>query len=409
MKYRTLRDFFEQRYLPDDLDGGNIDQRKRYRSAINRLAKFLDREPLIVDLTAANFRNFHAWLMDSGFAMKSRYNTQSSIRRLWRAAEDANAIAVSPPQRLYGRTPTKRPTPSDPRALLTLFRERYMPLRLLGRAISGIRQHEIVIGHFRRFLGREPVADDLTDEDISRFAAYLLSVRSQRHVTVNKSIDKILAQWRFLQRKGVVTTYPEIRKLSEPAIIPKCWLLDEIERLLMACRETEGTVAGVQASVWWQSLHFVIWDTGERIGAILGLRWDDVDLDAGWLTIRAELRKGKKKPIMRRLRAETLVLLRAMVLPSRELIFPWDRHYGQVWRCYKEIRKRAGLNVDRRSGFHRMRRSVASYFKQAGGDATELLDHSARSVTQAYLDPRIVTQVQAMDLLPPIGRKAASA
>jgi hypothetical protein len=56
-----------------------------------------------------------------------------------------------------------------------------------------------------------------------------------------------------------------------------------------------------------------------------------------------------------------------------------------------------------------MRRSVASYFKQAGGDATELLDHSARSVTQAYLDPRIVTQVQAMDLLPPIGRKAASA
>jgi integrase len=223
---------------------------------------------------------------------------------------------------------------------------------------------------------------------------------------VNKGLDKILAQWRFLQRKGIVSTYPEVRRLPEPTRIPKAWLTSEAERLLVACSETDGMIAGISAANWWYAIHLVIYDTGERIGAVLGLRWDDLDVDTGWLTIRAELRKGKKNPLMRKLRPGTLESLRAMILPKRDVIFAWDRNFTQLFPHYKKIRERAGLATDRRSGFHRMRRTVASYFKAAGGDATELLDHSARSVTQAYLDPRIVTQVQAMDLLPPIGRKA---
>jgi integrase len=46
-----------------------------------------------------------------------------------------------------------------------------------------------------------------------------------------------------------------------------------------------------------------------------------------------------------------------------------------------------------------MRRSVASHYEAAGGNATELLGHSSRSVTLAYLDPRIVPQQHAVDLL----------
>ena len=57
----------------------------------------------------------------------------------------------------------------------------------------------------------------------------------------------------------------------------------------------------------------------------------------------------------------------------------------------------------------RMRRSVASHYKAAGGDATELVDHTSRKVTQAYLDPRIVKRVQEMDLLPSIGQKGGDA
>lgn len=46
---------------------------------------------------------------------------------------------------------------------------------------------------------------------------------------------------------------------------------------------------------------------------------------------------------------------------------------------------------------------MASFYKQAGGDATELLDHSSSKVTKvSYLDPRIVIAQHAADLLPAV-------
>ena len=53
----------------------------------------------------------------------------------------------------------------------------------------------------------------------------------------------------------------------------------------------------------------------------------------------------------------------------------------------------------RRDKFHKIRRTVASYFKKAGGDATELLGHSGPEVTKAYIDKTIVGKVHASDLL----------
>jgi hypothetical protein len=42
---------------------------------------------------------------------------------------------------------------------------------------------------------------------------------------------------------------------------------------------------------------------------------------------------------------------------------------------------------------------VASHAEAAGMNATELLHHSTRKVTLAYLDPRIVKRPQAADVL----------
>jgi hypothetical protein len=46
-----------------------------------------------------------------------------------------------------------------------------------------------------------------------------------------------------------------------------------------------------------------------------------------------------------------------------------------------------------------MRKSTASHFTAAGGNATELLDHSSVRVTKKYLDKRIVGEQSAADLL----------
>ena len=180
--------------------------------------------------------------------------------------------------------------------------------------------------------------------------------------------------------------------------------MSEVERLLASCKQEPGSIAGVAASDWWVGIHLVIWDTGERIGAVTELRWSDLDLEERWLCIRAETRKGKKRGRMHRLNAGTVAHLRGMIEPKRQMLFPqpW-KHNTSLYSRYSRILRRAGLPTDQRSKFHRMRRTVASYFKAAGGDATELLDHTSRRVTQAYLDPRIIKETQASDLLPSIG------
>jgi len=50
----------------------------------------------------------------------------------------------------------------------------------------------------------------------------------------------------------------------------------------------------------------------------------------------------------------------------------------------------AGLPTDRRSKFHRIRRTVASAVAEAGGNPSEALDHASPKTTKRYLDPRIV-------------------
>lgn len=72
---------------------------------------------------------------------------------------------------------------------------------------------------------------------------------------------------------------------------------------------------------------------------------------------------------------------------------------GIIWRKIGEVLERAGLPTDSKSKFHRIRRTVASYYEAAGGNATELLGHSSRKITEKYLDRRIVARPQAIDRL----------
>lgn len=80
-------------------------------------------------------------------------------------------------------------------------------------------------------------------------------------------------------------------------------------------------------------------------------------------------------------------------------VFPWPYTDTYLWRKYEALLNRAGLPSDRAHKFHCVRKSVASYFEAAGGNATELLGHSSRRITRRYLDPRVVSPPQASDVL----------
>ena len=194
-----------------------------------------------------------------------------------------------------------------------------------------------------------------------------------------------------------MATWPTVTRIPEPVRIPVAWSREDLDRLFRAADTERLLISGVPSPSWWRTLHLVAWDTGERITALLGCCWSH--LSGEWLTIPAELRKGKRSDRAYRLAPQTLAALERIREPERPEIWPWPYHRSYLWIRYRIIRQRAGLPTDRRSAFHRIRRSVASHYEAAGGNATELLGHESRATTRAYLDPRIVETPQAVDLL----------
>ncbi len=214
-----------------------------------------------------------------------------------------------------------------------------------------------------------------------------------------KELSQLGALWRYAIRKRLLEDWPDVQPEKLPQRTPEAWTAADLEKLFAAIQKATGHIAEIPAAHWWEALHRILVCSAERISAVLELRWADVDLETGWVNFRAESRKGGRQDNPCRLNATAIEALQRIRQPERELVFPWPQHPSCLYYKYAAILKSAGLATDAKSKFHRMRRTVASHFEAAGGNATALLTHSNRKVTLAYLDPRIVKPPQAADLL----------
>lgn len=276
-----------------------------------------------------------------------------------------------------------------------LYREK----RLAMSPDSTIKQFEINLARFADYLGHEPTTGDLNDDAIQRVMAGMVRKDGLEPRTANKFRDNMLALWRFLCRRGELTRWPEVAGLIEPERDPVAWSREQLKLLFEVCERQTGDFDGVPANLWWHAIHSVAWDTAERIGGLLSLAWPDVDLHGRWVTIRAEGRKGKTADKTSRLHSNTARLLASIRLPRRNLVFVWPYNYAYLWTRYGKLLDEAGLPNDRRHKFHCLRKSSASYFEAAGGNAQRLLGHKDGRVTQKYLDPRVVNTQHAADVL----------
>lgn len=273
----------------------------------------------------------------------------------------------------------------------------YTPLR--GVCARTQKLYRYTIAAFGEHLGREATVDDLEELTVARFLSARL--REKAVATAAKDRTQIRALWEFAARRGLTNgRWPQIRPIRVPERVPRCWLTDEMQRLLVAAGERQGSISGVPAGAFWRAALLTLYDTGERCAALLSLEWPDVS-PAG-ITFRAEGRKGQTRDIYRPISAETWQAIDAIRGP-RKLVFEWDRCYTNLWRHLGKICEAAGLPNDRLSKFHRIRKTTASYAAAGGLDAQRLLDHASPVTTRRYLDPRVVRAPSAPDVLPAVG------
>jgi integrase len=282
--------------------------------------------------------------------------------------------------------------------LLALFDNFYQPLMLRNGSDGTLGLYRTCIGHLGEFLGRRPQVRDLNDNTLGRYAAYRRAL-PRAATTVNGELAKLRALWNFACKRGVLQLWPTIEDEPEPVRVPLAWTQEELERLWQSCRSVGGVVGSIPASDFWYALALVLWDTGERIGAVMKVGWSNLDTHGGWLAVPAELRKGGVKERVYRIHGDTMMALLRLRRPRQKHIFVWPLAPTYLWQKWSDILSSAGLPNDRRSKFHRIRRSHASHAESLGLNATELLGHESRRTTMLYLDPRIVTRKHATDVL----------
>jgi integrase len=175
-------------------------------------------------------------------------------------------------------------------------------------------------------------------------------------------------------------------------------MADELAQVRQAIESERRPVGRYKGPDFWLALFLVCWDTGERITPILALDWNAVDLRHRWIRFDASTRKGGRADNMLPIATDTAAALKKL-RPFDGRVFKWPYAPTYIYHRLGKIMERAGLPNDRLHKFHCFRKSTASHYEAAGGNATELLKHSSRRVTKAYLDPRIVRPTPAVELL----------
>lgn len=284
--------------------------------------------------------------------------------------------------------------------------ERYAVLQNLSDRTVVLYGH--TLDRFRDHLGHEPTLDDLDDMVVAGFLRWrAVTPHKYRKVSAasvakDKSQLTALANWaakkRLKRSNGEPVEFLSLPRSRKIRHAPQAYTADEVGKLIRMARQRQGTITGQPAGWWWSTLLYTAWQTAERIGALLALKWADVDTEGRTVLFRAETRKGRCEDLQRAITDDLAQLLAERRLADRELVWAWDRQYTSLWPSLKLMCERAGV---RGTGFHRLRKASASYVALGGGDATQHLGHSSSEMTrQHYLDPRITASKHAVDFLP---------
>ena len=220
-----------------------------------------------------------------------------------------------------------------------------------------------------------------------------------------KSVNNHLAVLRKLLNLAV-----EYKKLpSAPKV--KALRIGEQDFDFLSFEETERFVAATPPE--WTTMILVALKTGLRIGELLALKWEDLDLRAGKLIVKRTLWQGKEgspKGGRRRevpLSKQTVKLVQA----HRHLIGPYlftrpdgSHHtHNQLQDLIPRICKLAGL--PKRLTWHDLRHTFASHLVMKGRSLVEvqqLLGHTTIAMTMRYahLSPEVKRDaVEALDSL----------
>jgi site-specific recombinase XerD len=175
----------------------------------------------------------------------------------------------------------------DITSLGTSFRRSLRASNLSERTIRTYMEAVDLFGRFLATTGMPTKVTDIHREHIESWIEHLLSL--WKPATANNRFRALQAFWKWAVEEGEVTTNPmsKMRPPKVPEYLPPVLSDAELRALLEACNGTSFEDRRDTAILR------VMIDTGCRVAELAGLRVDDVDLDAGEITVMGKGRRER--------------------------------------------------------------------------------------------------------------------
>jgi integrase len=371
--------------------------------AVRRVTKaVVDRLPISGVVWDADVRGFgvRRQQRDASYVLKVRVGTRQRFLTIGRhGAPWTPETARREARRLLGEIAAGR-DPADARAArkrsptFSEFADRYLSAHVLvsKKPRSAAEDRRNLLRHILPAFGRRLIIE-ITSADGAKFQAS----KSATPIAANRCLALMSHMFNMAERWGLrpprsnpcehVAKYPE--RARERMLSP-----EELARLgsALATASTGDPSSlghlpsGRQPREDWRAIAVVklLIFTGARLSEVLGLRWEQVDLQRG--IARLSDSKTGSKTIY--LTEPALEVLRAVPrFDNSPFVLPGDRngtHYSGVQKAWRRIRALAGLQDVR---LHDLRHTHASEAVSAGESlyiVGKILGHTHAATTQRY-------------------------
>jgi integrase len=283
------------------------------------------------------------------------------------------------------------------------FRSEYRDRVLAGRSRPTRIKAELTLDHFERIIKPQRLASIKT-QHVDEFIAERRKEPGQKKrsivspATVNCDLRHIKAALRVAHEWGYLPNVPKFRMEKEPGKLATYVTGDHFAAIYQACDTAKmpADVPNITAPDWWRALIVTGYMTGWRIGDMLAMRRDRLDLDAGTVVSLAEDNKGKRDELVR-LHPVVIDHLRRLA-GFTPTLFPWnhDRRtlYVEFTRIQNAARVRLPCSEEHEHtpacyvySFHDLRRAFATMnADKLTPDALQaLMRHRSYQTTQKYI------------------------
>lgn len=298
-----------------------------------------------------------------------------------------------------------------PSATVKEYLNGWLDRKRLELADSSLVEYERVVCELTEFLGTKVnrQMDGITAVDAVAFREKL--AKRVTGATVNKFLKIIRGAWARAARDGLLreNVFARVDLMKHARSERRAFTLDEVKRILAACGDE------------WRGLVLFGFYTGQRLGDIARLTWQNVDIQTQELRL---ITRKTHRPMI-------LPLPRPLVqyvskIPADDdpaaTLFPTAARLdvASLSRQFSDILVSIGLKVGQAThkttgkgrdarhatgglSFHCLRHTTTSALKNAGVNnavAMELIGHESEAISRAYTHIEIEALRRAVDRLP---------